>query len=504
MAARSASSLSRVSAWALAFLMVAAYEVGALGLLLFRVELTLVAPWWAPLAVAPILYTAIVTAIVPRFRLGRVAVAVLVACLVNLLLAALTAGSITMVEPSPYVATLVLTLSDLPAAGWLRTIWAPLVLLAFRDLLATRSRYVTRGRATSPRATPEPVAPAPPPRPAPVPPPLASAPPTPMPEPAPRPELSSPAVEATRRSAPVAPSKTPPLVIPAAASVNPADLVRIPFERVADQFPPGSFSVAPADLGPRLRTSGHFLIPRSIVLPQLLEGAVRVSWDVVAPQIPADVLALTAEEIGRRLAAGLSLPLDEIVRQLPADLFTLAGPSVDVRSLEDFPMPFQPQVAPSEPATPAAEPVPVPSAARSASAAKENARLVAPGPGPSRGSPEAAAFLADLKFEEPDERLLTPDGDEADPLTEVLVAAAEPAPPPATLDQDVADVLAGEPITFEVIPRAHAVPPEVVPRSPEPLRGNGGARPAPASVPAEPPAPRVVAPSPAPPPARAA
>jgi predicted regulator of Ras-like GTPase activity (Roadblock/LC7/MglB family) len=498
MAARSASSLSRVSAWALAFLMVAAYEVGALGLLLFRVELPLVAPWWAPVAVAPILYTAVVTAIIPRFRLARVAVAVLAACLVNLLLAAFTAGMITMVEPSPYVTTFVLTLSDLPAAGWLRTIWAPLVLLPFRDLLATRSRYVTRGRSTSPRGTtPEPAAPAPPTRPAPVAAPPASAPPAPMPEPAPRLDPPSPAGEAARRPAPMVAPKTAPPVIPA-ASVNPADLVRIPFERVADQFPPGAFSVAPADLGARLRTPGHFLIPRSIVLPQLLEGAVRVSWDVVAPQIPADVLALTAEEIGRRLAAGLNLPLDEIVRQLPADLFALAGPSVDVRSLEDFPMPFQPHTAPAEPAAPPAEPAPVPSAAGSASAASDDARPAVQEAGASRGSAEAAAFLADLKFEEPDERLLARDGDEADPLAEALVAAAEPAPPAAPRYREVADVRASEPLPIEVIPRAPVVPPQIAPRPPEPPRGNGGARPAPASVPAEPPpAPRGVASSPA-------
>src|SRR5262245_33647181 len=410
MAARSRSSLSRVSAWALAFLMVAAYEVGALGLLLFRVELPFVAPWWAPLAVAPILYLAVVTTIIPPFRFGRVAGAVLAACLVNLLLAALTAGMITMGEPSLCMATLVLTLSDLPAAGWLRTIWAPLVLLPFRDLLATRSRYVTRGRATSPRGgtTPEPAAPAPPPRQAPVAAPLVSAPPAPTPEPAARLDLSAPAVETARRSAPVAAPKTAPPVVPA-ASVNPADLVRIPFERVADQFPPGAFAVAPADLGPRLRTPGHFLIPRSIVLPQLLEGAVRVSWDVVAPQIPADVLALTAEEIGRRLAAGLTLPLDEIVRQLPADLFALAGPSVDVRSLEDFPMPFQPQTAPSEPAAPSAAP-PVPPAARNAGAANENARPAPREAGASRASAEAAACLAELKLEAPDEKLLAPEG----------------------------------------------------------------------------------------------
>src|SRR5262245_35385788 len=442
MAARSRSSLSRVSAWALAFLMVAAYEVGALGLLLFRVELPFVAPWWAPLAVAPILYLAVVTTIIPPFRFGRVAGAVLAACLVNLLLAALTAGMITMGEPSLCMATLLLTLRDLPAAGWLRTSWAPLVLLPSRDLLATRSRYVTRGRATSPRGgtTPDPAAPAPPPRQAPVAAPLVSAPPAPTPEPAARLDLSAPAVETARRSAPVAAPKTAPPVVPA-ASVNPADLVRIPFERVADQFPPGAFAVAPADLGPRLRTPGHFLIPRSIVLPQLLEGAVRVSWDVVAPQIPADVLALTAEEIGRRLAAGLSLPLDDIELHLPAVLVALAGPSVDVRSLEDFPMPFQPHTAPAEAVAPPAEPAPVPAATRSVSAPSDNVRPPAQEAAAPRGSSEAAAFLADLKFEGPDEGLLAADGDDADPLTEVLVAD-EPVAPATQRDQDVVDVRA--------------------------------------------------------------
>ena len=42
----------------------------------------------------------------------------------------------------------------------------------------------------------------------------------------------------------------------------------------------------------------------------------------------------------------MTLPLDEVIRQLPGDAFTLSSPIVDVRGIEDFPPPFQPHVPP--------------------------------------------------------------------------------------------------------------------------------------------------------------
>jgi len=154
------------------------------------------------------------------------------------------------------------------------------------------------------------------------------------------PEVEIPEVVAAKVPPPEAAG--PPAV---AANVPTEAVIRIPFERVMGQLPPAVFRLPLAQVGARLATSRVLLVPQSVVVPQLTEGAVHVTWDAVADQFPADVLAVPAADVSQRIANGsLVLPLDEIMGQLPPDLFAAfmtRGP-VEVPGIEGFPAPFKP------------------------------------------------------------------------------------------------------------------------------------------------------------------
>jgi hypothetical protein len=148
---------------------------------------------------------------------------------------------------------------------------------------------------------------------------------------------------------PVVPSDiAPPDVVessPAAVTVPTEPVIRIPFERVMSQLPPGVFRVPLAQVAARLAAGHVLLVPQSLVVSQLAEGAVHVTWETVASQFPAEVLAVPAAEVSQRIVNGsLVLPLDEIMGQLPPDIFAAfmtRGP-VEVPGIEGFPAPFKP------------------------------------------------------------------------------------------------------------------------------------------------------------------
>jgi hypothetical protein len=122
-------------------------------------------------------------------------------------------------------------------------------------------------------------------------------------------------------------------------------VVRVPFDRVVGQLPPGAFRVPLAQVGARLREAETLVVPQAVVVPQLGEGVVQVTWEVVAEQFPAAVFAVAPAEVRERIVNGrLLLPLDEIVRQLPPEVFAASigrGP-VEVPGIESFPAPFKP------------------------------------------------------------------------------------------------------------------------------------------------------------------
>jgi hypothetical protein len=140
-----------------------------------------------------------------------------------------------------------------------------------------------------------------------------------------------------------------------------AAVVRIPFDRVVGQLPPGAFRVPLGQVGARLREAETLVVPLDVVVPQLGEGVVQVAWEVVAEQFPAAVFAVAPAEVKERIVNGrLLLPLDEIVRQLPPEVFAASigrGP-VEVPGIESFPAPFKPLEQEAPPAPAVAEPAP--------------------------------------------------------------------------------------------------------------------------------------------------
>jgi hypothetical protein len=143
-------------------------------------------------------------------------------------------------------------------------------------------------------------------------------------------------------------------------------VVRIPFDRVVGQLPPGAFRVPLGQVGARLQEAEMLVVPLDVVVPQLGEGVVQVPWEVVAEQFPASVFAVAPAEVKERIVNGrLLLPLDEIIRQLPPDVFAASigrGP-VEVPGIEGFPAPFKPLEWQAPPAPAVAEPVSAPPSA---------------------------------------------------------------------------------------------------------------------------------------------
>lgn len=208
------------------------------------------------------------------------------------------------------------------------------------------------------------------------------------------------------------------------AAVEPAPVepvIRIPFERVMVQLPPGAFRVPLPQVSARLREADALLVTQALIVPQLGEGAVHVAWDAVVEQFPAELFAMAPVDVRDLIEEGrLSLPLDEIVRQLPPEVFGAAmarGP-VQVPGIESFPAPFKPlgheesAAAVAEPALPqpAAAPVPAEPAievAVAACAPSEAAIEVAvpeasvPRPVPVAPLYEAQAFERPVPFEPP-------------------------------------------------------------------------------------------------------
>jgi hypothetical protein len=278
------------------------------------------------------------------------------------------------------------------------------------------------------------------------------------PPPAPRPAVAAPPqppVDAPRPpmpSSPAAPAapepaRTPPApvgVAPAPTSGEP--MVRVSFSRLIGQIPAEAFGVPLDQVAERLQQPGVILVPQSVVVPQLVEGMIQVSWDLLAAQFPAADMTMSSVEMAARLPEGIQLPLDEVIRQVPPDLFLAAGPAPDVRGLENFPAPFQPLLSdPAPESRPAAEPAPPaeeaplligveestplpPPVAESPAVVVEDAPELPAVPGPVIEQVPEPVAVTDLGEEEPP-LMVEPDprGPEADLVLADLVVADEPA-----------------------------------------------------------------------------
>ena len=165
----------------------------------------------------------------------------------------------------------------------------------------------------------------------------------------------------------------PPSVQPSAEPAEEAGAdVYVSFDRVAAQLPADSFLLPLERVGANLSEPGRLRVPRAVVLSQLGEGQVRVTWQAVAGQFPRHLLAVSEEEIAEQLAEGLILPLDEVISQIPPDVFGTAVGVPEPRGIEQFPAPFQPLLSqPEMPEMPEPEPAAEPAAEPLTEAAAE-------------------------------------------------------------------------------------------------------------------------------------
>lgn len=360
-----------VSPWLWTVLAVVVYAGLTTALFAFDLRVELGLPAAAVLAPPVALYALVVFLAQPRFRpvgwvlgvvatLGAHAALVVVASGLDVALGGRSWSPAAVLALVPFAPTLVLQL-----------IFAPLALAPFRSVLTLAARSSRRRWGAAPgrplprvAAAPVPWAAAPAPATgvagASAPAEMdalfdAAVPPVGIDAPGAAAVVEGSAAVAAPATTPAAETAAPPLAdetdAPAAVdTVAPAvpdeACVRVRFERVAAQLPPALFTAPPADVAALLAEPGHLLVPCRLVVPQLADGLVQVPWAAVAGQFPRTLRAASDAKVREALgASGLVLPLDEIVPQLPPDVFAMSSRAVDVRRLEEFPLPFQPPAA---------------------------------------------------------------------------------------------------------------------------------------------------------------
>ena len=161
-----------------------------------------------------------------------------------------------------------------------------------------------------------------------------------------RTEVETPARRTETRSA-VPATRASDASLDAVASYAPLDpgtaSLRIPFTAVAEQIPQDILAASATKIGAGLPEPGYVRVPEALVINQLGEGLVRISWDVIARQLPDAAFAGPRAAAVRRLAdLAIELPLADIVSQLSPDVFADALQPVELSDLEGFPMPFLP------------------------------------------------------------------------------------------------------------------------------------------------------------------
>jgi hypothetical protein len=128
--------------------------------------------------------------------------------------------------------------------------------------------------------------------------------------------------------APLEVPPTPRRSPPAEASTLSVDdgLVRISFDRVAAQLPAEAFVLPVHRLGESLKEPHTLLVPRRVVLAQMRAGGIAVDWQTIAAQFPELALGMSAADFRHQYPdLTLSLPVDEVLAQLPPDTMALAS-----------------------------------------------------------------------------------------------------------------------------------------------------------------------------------
>jgi hypothetical protein len=137
-------------------------------------------------------------------------------------------------------------------------------------------------------------------------------------------EAVEPPAEALVAHEVVEPSAPPPVE---ASTLRGEDaVVRISFDRVAAQLPAEAFVLPVHRLGESLKEPHTLLVPRRAVLARMREGGIAVDWQTVAAQFPELVLGMSAADFRHQYPdLTLSLPVDEVLAQLPPDTMVLAS-----------------------------------------------------------------------------------------------------------------------------------------------------------------------------------
>jgi hypothetical protein len=346
------------------------------------------------LVIPPVFYVLVGLVSVRPLSVSRVIIATCAMCGVHAVLVMATGALFVIPDFVDYRAAVAFALWGSPVVTMLQLTAAPLVLARLRPLIvqprpgargASARRIDAAGSASAP-AVREPAAPAATPsrassaavgtprlwvgaprataavaaRP------IAKASAAPAPRPAPVVRAPATATPTAAAAAPVAP-RVAPLVISAEATafatsapvvrtgatpspagqpvrralVNTVEpMVRVAFNRLADQLPVEMFARGRQGLSDMLRPGVSLFVPRGLLLPHLAEGVAPVKWQVVADQFPRDELVFTDAEIAERLPDGsLLLPLDEVLPQIPAELLAAPQQAVVVAQAEELPPP---------------------------------------------------------------------------------------------------------------------------------------------------------------------
>ena len=366
----SSSSARRLSSWLMVVLGLAAYIGLLYGLTMLPLQLEVPLPHWAIAIVPPLVYGLLVLLCVAwPSPLGWLVGTALLSGL-HLLLGMARGPISAFLDPS---------LAGRPLPWMLppplpELVGLILLLVPLRDVLRARPRSarerVAAGRATAGvrgRTIPaRPMQPAtgyvpseslpsspvevpPVPVATPAPPPVPVAPPIAVPPPV-DPEVAE---EARRRRIAAGAERRREMQTP--RPVHRSDVVlRIELDRIMGQLPPGTFLAPEDEVAASLRDPGYLLIPGPLVVTQLSEGIALVAWSDIVDQFPSRLIGLDSREIDAHLADGLRLPLDEVIAQLPHELFVADTPEVELSGIERIPVPFHPveEAGPTPSSTP--------------------------------------------------------------------------------------------------------------------------------------------------------
>ena len=362
----SVSSARRLSSWLMVVLGLAAYVGLLYGLTMLPLQFEVPLPHWAIAVVPPLVYGLLVLLCVRWPSPLRWLVGTALLSGLHLLLGMSRGPVSALLDPSLAGRPLPWTLPPpLPELVGLILLLVPL-----RDLLrarprSARERMSAAGRVTSPgRARTLPAR---------------SMPPVPGEgRQTPSETLLAPHAEGSPEPATPAKPVAPPIMVPPPVDPEVADearhrrvaaraerrretparparrsdvVLRIALDRIMSQLPPGTFLAPEDEVAASLRDPGHLLIPGELVVTQLSEGVALVAWSDIVDQFPPRLIGLGSAEISEHLGDGLRLPLDEVVAQLPHELFVADTPEVELSALDRIPVPFHP-VEESEP-TPA-------------------------------------------------------------------------------------------------------------------------------------------------------